>query len=47
MEIIGRYATAVCYARVIEEEAVAQITDIILNETSYQASQLNIIEVKA
>ena len=31
----------------LSEEAVAQITDIILNETSYQASQLNIIEVKA
>lgn len=31
----------------LSEEAVAQITDIILNETSYQASQLNVIEVKA
>ena len=31
----------------LTEEAVAQITDIILNETSYEASQLNIIEVKA
>lgn len=31
----------------LTEEAVAQITDIILNETAYQASQINIIEVKA
>ena len=31
----------------LSEEAVAQITDIILSETSYQASQLNIIEVRA
>ena len=31
----------------LSEESVAQITDIILNETTYQASQLNIIEVKA
>lgn len=31
----------------LTEEAVAQITDIILNETSYEASQISIIEVKA
>ncbi len=31
----------------LSEEAVAQITDIILNETVYQAAQINIIEVKA
>ena len=31
----------------LTEEAVAQITDIILNETVYEASQINIIEVKA
>jgi stage III sporulation protein AH len=31
----------------LTEESVAQITDIILNETVYQASQINIIEVKA
>lgn len=30
----------------LSEEAVAQITDIILSETSYEASQINIIEVK-
>ncbi|MCR5664796.1 MAG: SpoIIIAH-like family protein [Oscillospiraceae bacterium] len=31
----------------LSEEAVARITDIILTETSYEASQLNIIEVRA
>ena len=31
----------------LTEESVAQITDIILTETTYQASQINIIEVKA
>lgn len=31
----------------LSEEAVARITDIICNETDYQAAQLNIIEVKA
>ena len=30
----------------LSEEAVARITDIIVNETGYQASQLSIIEVK-
>ena len=30
----------------LSEEAVARITDIILTETGYEASQLNIIEVK-
>ena len=30
----------------LSEEAVAQITDIILSETVYSASQINIIEVK-
>lgn len=30
----------------LSEEAVAQITDIILNETVFEASQINIIEVK-
>lgn len=31
----------------LSEESVAQITDIILSETAYEASQINIIEVKA
>ena len=31
----------------LSEEAVARITDIIVTETEYDASQLNIIEVKA
>lgn len=31
----------------LSEEAVARITDTICNETEYDASQLNIIEVKA
>lgn len=31
----------------LSEEAVARITDIIVSETEYDASQLNIIEVKA
>ena len=31
----------------LSEEAVARITDIIVTETDYDASQLNIIEVKA
>lgn len=31
----------------LSEESVARITDIICSETEYQASQLNIIEVKA
>ena len=30
----------------LSEEAVARITDIIISETGYQASQLNIIEVR-
>lgn len=31
----------------LSEEAVAQITDIICNETDYEAAQLSIIEVKS
>ena len=31
----------------LSEEAVARITDIICNETEYEAAQLSIIEVKA
>ena len=31
----------------LSEESVAQITDIILNETVFEASQINIIEVKS
>lgn len=31
----------------LSEEAVARITDVICTETEYDASQLNIIEVKA
>ena len=31
----------------LSEEAVARITDIICTETEYDATQLNIIEVKA
>lgn len=31
----------------LSEESVARITDIICTETTYQASQMNIIEVKA
>ena len=31
----------------LTEEAIARVTDIICSETEYQASQLNIIEVKA
>ena len=31
----------------LSEEAVARITDIICNETQYEAAQLSIIEVKS
>ena len=47
---IGNNAVTVAVpapAEGLSEEAVARITDIIVTETEYDASQLNIIEVKA
>ncbi len=47
---IGNNAVTVAVpapAEGLSEEAVARITDIIVSETEYDASQLNIIEVKA
>lgn len=47
---IGNNAVTVAVpapAEGLSEEAVARITDVIVTETEYDASQLNIIEVKA